>query len=236
MHWIEPSTPLTIVFAAIVAGVVIAFLAAVRRVAPERLPLTAGLLVVWLAITGLLAGSGQLEAQLPFSLFAFMGASNLLALGVALSPLGRRLATLPLATLVGFHAFRLPLEVVLHRLHAEGTLPVTMTWEGRNLDVITGVLALLLIPLLRGPVTARTRALAMAFNGIGLALLLNVMVTAILSSPVPFRRFMAEPALQLAFHVPWVWIVPVCVAGALGGHVVLFRALRSQAPAGSAIP
>jgi len=227
MHWIEPSTPLTIVYGAIVAAVVIAFLAGVRRVAPERLPLVAGITVAWLALTGLLSGSGQLEARLPTSLFPFMGACNLLTLGVALSPLGARLATLPLAALVGFHVFRLPLEVVLHRLHAEGTLPITMTWEGRNLDVVTGVLALLLVPLLRGPVTPRKRALAMVFNGVGLALLLNVMVTAILSSPVPFRRFMADPPVQLAFHVPWVWIVPVCVAGALGGHIVLFRALRA---------
>ena len=31
--------------------------------------------------------------------------------------------------------------------------------------------------------------------------------------------------MTLAMHLPYAWIVPICVAGALCGHIVLTRAL-----------
>jgi hypothetical protein len=41
---------------------------------------------------------------------------------------------------------------------------------------------------------------------------------------VPFG-WNVSPPLVLAMHLPYAWIVPICVAGALCGHVVLTRAL-----------
>src|SRR5258708_6471905 len=70
----------------------------------------------------------------------------------------------------------------------------------------------------------RSRALAWGANAVGFTLLLNVMRVAVLSSPLPFAWPLARPLL-LAAHLPYALIVPICVAGALGGHVVLTRAL-----------
>ncbi len=187
-------------------------------------------LALWLAITALLSGSGVLEVPgVPPRAMLMMAGCNLLALGLALSPVGARLARgLPIAALVGFHGFRLPLELVLHRWYVEGVLPVQMTYQGRNLDIITGVAALALGLLLwrREPDQSRARALVWTFNLVGLGLLINVMSIAVLSSPFPFRVFMNEPAVQLIFYAPYGWIVPMCVAPALAGHVLLFRWLR----------
>lgn len=73
-----------------------------------------------------------------------MATCNLAGLGFALSPAGARLvAGLPIAALVGFHAFRLPLEFVLHRWYIEGALPVQMTYSACNLDILTGIGAVL---------------------------------------------------------------------------------------------
>ena len=55
------------------------------------------------------------------------------------------------------------------------------------------------------------------------------MSIAVLSSPFPFRMFFNEPAVQLIFYVPYGWILPMCVAPALAGHVVLFRWLARGA-------
>ena len=49
---------------------------------------------------------------------------------------------LPIAALVGVQAFRLPLELVLARWKNQGVIPVQMTFEGHNFDIVTGVLAL----------------------------------------------------------------------------------------------
>ena len=62
------------------------------------------------------------------------------------------------------------------------------------------------------------------------ALLLNVLRVALLSTPGPFFSYTDAPPLLLAFHFPTGWIVPVCVGGALAGHVVLTRALLAHLP------
>ena len=88
-----------------------------------------------------------LIARLPMGGFpAFFGAVLVVSAGVALSPLGARLATLPLGALVAFQAFRLPLELVLHTWAAQGTIPEAMTWSGQNWDIVSGVVALAIAP------------------------------------------------------------------------------------------
>lgn len=180
-------------------------------------------LVVWLSVTAVISASGILESSgLPPRAMLFMGACNLLVVVYALSPAGRRLAHgLPIAALVGFQAFRFPLELVLHQWYVEGVLPIQMTYVGRNLDIITGVAGLVAGVWMwkKGP----SRALVWGFNLLGLGLLFNVASIAILSSPVPFRSFTEGPAVLLVFHFPYGWILPMCVAPALAGHILVFR-------------
>ena len=66
--------------------------------------------------------------------------------------------------------------------------------------------------------------MAWVANLVGFALLLNVMRVAVLAAPVPFG-WGQQPPLLLAFHLPYALIGPVCVGGALFGHIVLTRAL-----------
>ena len=68
-------------------------------------------------------------------------------------------------------------------------------------------------------------ALLWAFEGLGLALLINVARIAATSAPTPLRLFENDPPGLLAYHAPYSWIVSVCVAGAFAGHVVLARTL-----------
>lgn len=178
---------------------------------------------VWMVVTALVPASGVLEAPgMPPRAAVFLGILNISLVVLAFSRVGTRLAHgLPIAALVGFHAFRLPLELVLHRWYLEGTLPLQMTYEGRNLDIVSGILGLAVGLWLwrRGP----SRALVWAFNIVGFALLINVAAIAVLSSPFPFRVFTEEPAVQLVFHAPYSWIVSMCVAPALAGHILIFR-------------
>ena len=53
---------------------------------------------------------------------------------------------------------------------------------------------------------------------IGFALLANVARVVVMSSPLPFA-WGVEPPLQLGMHLPYALIVPICVGGALAGHV-----------------
>jgi hypothetical protein len=175
-------------------------------------------LVVWMAATGTFVAIGGPAASTA-GLMGFFAVSNLGAIVLALSPVGRWWATgLPLWSLVAFQGFRLPLEIVLHWWVEDGTIPATMTWTGSNWDIISGVVAIVAAPF------ARRRTVAWFANVVGLILLANVARVALMSLPVTFG-WGVTPPLMLAMHLPYAWIVPICVGGALCGHIVLTRAL-----------
>lgn len=196
--------------------------ATVRR----RTLVAAAAAALWLAATGAAAAAGQLTftGTPPTMLLAFPVVIGL-GLAIGLSPLGGRLAAgVPLAVLVGLQGFRFPLELAMHRAYTEGLMPVQMSFSGRNLDVLTGLGALLLAPLVaagRAP-----RWLVLAWNAMGTLLLANILAVAALSTPTALRAFTNEPANVFVTQWPFVWLPAVLVLTAVWGHVVVFRALR----------
>lgn len=129
---------------------------------------------------------------------------------------------LPLSVLVGFQAFRLPLELILYHWANIGTVPATMTWTGQNFDIISGIVA-----ALAGPVANRSKVFAWIATIIGIALLFNVLRVVVLSSPFPFSWPLERP-LQLILYMPYALIGPLFVAPALIGHLITIRALLKK--------
>jgi len=207
------------ILAAVVLGV---YTASVELGGPakKRAAVVAVGLILWLMFVSAVVGSGTLAASPMPRLLLFMAGSNLVAIALALSPIGGWLATgLAVRTLVAFQIFRLPLELVLHQWAESGTIPQTMTWSGYNFDIISGVFALA-VTLFAGT----NRLAAWMFNIVGFSLLANVIRVAVMSLPLPFA-WGTNPPLMLGFHLPYAWIVPICVGGAMAGHIVLTRAL-----------
>jgi hypothetical protein len=173
--------------------------------------------VTWLALTGVLGATGVLARfELPPRMFFLLLPALALTIWV-----GWRgdLHTLPLALLIGFQAFRVPVELLIHQAVVEGLAPPQMTWTGMNWDILTGASALLV-----GPLASRLlKAVLHLWNVLGFGLLLNVLVVAILSMPTPFQ--MIEPDNTWIAHFPYVWLPTVLVLAALLGHVVLLRKL-----------
>ena len=225
MEFVPASAASVTAFLLIVGFVVVALLWAVHR-AWRSIQITtnaAAVLAVWLGAQGVLVASGRMSSLPLNGLPFFFGPILIIWTALALSPLGGKIAAqVPLAALVAFQVFRLPLELVLHSWAAQRTIPGTMTWTGQNWDILSGILALACAPL-----AARYRGAAWFANGVGFVLLLNVMRVAIMSSPVPFG-WNTQPPLVLAFHLPYALIGPVCVGGALFGHLVLTRALLTK--------
>jgi hypothetical protein len=157
----------------------------------------------------------------PPMMFVFVGIFTL-GIGLARSRTGDRLARLPLAILVGFQAFRLPLELAMHRAHTEGLMPVQMSYSGLNFDIVTGSTAALLAVAM----AVRTVPLwiVTAWNWLGLGLLINIMTVALLSTPT-FAMFGPDRLNVWVFYMPYVLLPAVMVLAALAGHLVVFRAL-----------
>ncbi len=224
----HPPTPATVApFSLLCVAIVAAFLLGVRRselkdglpAGRRVVPVAVGV-AVWLAAIAVLVRSGFVAvAPMPRLMF-FAGGITLVCLLAGLLAPGRWIAgAVPIAALVAFQGFRLPLELILHAWAEQGTIPATMTWTGQNWDVVTGVTA-----LVAAPFAARARAAAWIADVVGLLLLANVFRVVVLSSPLPFA-WPVSPPLLLAFHLPYALIVPICVGGALFGHVALTRAL-----------
>jgi hypothetical protein len=224
----HPASPLSVfAFLVVCGGVVAAFLRGIwnsarsdGRNAVARTWWVAGGVVLWLGLAGGLVASGWVGAA-PFHVMILGSGVMLGSALLAFSPVGTWLVnTSPIPWLLAFQGFRLPLELILHAWVKQGVIPETMTWTGSNWDVLSGIAALVLAPFSR-------RSLGAAWTGniIGSVLLLNVGRVAVLSAPVPFGWPEVTPKLLLPFHLPYALIVPVCVGGALIGHIVLTRAL-----------
>ena len=183
----------------------------------------------WMAVTWAAAEAGLLrnwnQNPPPFGLL--VGAILLLSATISFSGLGRRLAQfVPLWTLVAIQGFRLPLELAMHAMYERGIMPREMSYSGRNFDVVTGITAIIVAAVVATRRSGSHKLVAI-WNVVGLALLLNVVIVAILATP-RFRYFGDERLNVWVMYPPFVWLPAVMVLAALTGHLVIFRALRLQ--------
>lgn len=182
---------------------------------------------IWMLITWRAADSGALRQwdafPPPFMLLA--ASIFLISARIAFSATGLRLARhIPLWAHVGVQAFRYPLELAMHEMAVRGVMPDQMTYTGRNFDIVTGVTALLVSGLLlTGRIGARG---ALVWNVMGLALLVNIVTIAIISTPA-IRYFGDDKLNVFVMSTPFVWLPAVMVTAALTGHLLIFRALSA---------
>ncbi|HUR96431.1 MAG TPA: hypothetical protein VMZ26_00055, partial [Pyrinomonadaceae bacterium] len=100
-----------------------------------------GFVVVWLIVQAVLASNGFFQnfSVLPPRTFA-LGPLPFVVLTVIYLVLFRRfLAKMPLTVLTWIHVIRIPVEIVLLLLFRNNLVPVEMTFEGRNVDILAGI-------------------------------------------------------------------------------------------------
>ena len=187
--------------------------------------------ITWLAFTAALATSGFLSSSdaLPPPMAVLLVPLIALPIGLARSAAGTLLIErAPLAWLIGFNAFRVPLELVMHRAAAEGTMPPQMTYTGLNFDIVTGLSSIAVAWVVAQGYSPRW--LIMAWNALGSLLLLNIVTIALASLP-QLRAFGSDPEYVNTWvaHFPFVWLPAGCVAAALFSHALLWRKLIRDA-------
>lgn len=184
-----------------------------------------------LAVKGVLARFDARPPPLIFLLVFIAGGAQVLAR----SSFGKTLSEgLPLAALVGFQAFRLPLELLMHAAANEGVMPEQMTFTGWNFDIVTGASAVVVAVLVA--LGLGGRRLVLAWNALGTALLLTIVVIAVSSTPV-FAAFGEGAALNTFIaYVPFTTLPTVMVLLAMAGHVVLWRKLVGERAVVTAVP
>ena len=187
-------------------------------------------IVVWMLLTWRIAASGVLadfERRPPPVMLLVLTVLSVSAV-IAFTRYGTRfVAGLPLWILIVGQSFRFPLELWMHRAAREGVMPPQMTYTGWNFDIVTGITALPVAWwLARGH--RHSRAVATAWNLLGTLLLANILIIAVVSTPV-VAAFGPERLNVWVAYPPYVWLPTVMVVCALTGHLVIFRKLRATA-------
>lgn len=120
------------------------------------------------------------------------------------------------------HTIRLPIEIILTLLYYKGLMSVLVTFEGTNLDILSGISAPIIAFFVFRKKTVHHRILLL-WNFICLILLLNVIVTAVLSTPSPIQLLsLAQPnvaILTFPFNLLPSFIAPLM----LYSHLIAIR-------------
>lgn len=187
-----------------------------------------GVLLGWMIIQAVLSLTGfyQKTNSVPPRFPVLVAPPLLLLIGLLITSKGRRfLDSLQLDRLTLLHIVRIPVEIVLFWLFLNKYIPQIMTFEGQNVDVLSGLTAPVVHYL--GFVKKRlSRHVLIAWNVICLALLANIVVTAVLSVPSPFQQLAFDQPNVGILYFPFVWLPSVVVPLVLVAHLSALRQLR----------
>ncbi len=196
-------------------------------------------LVAWAAISAALSLSGFLSdfSTFPPRMMIVLLVPLLVVLFFTFSSRSDiYLKKIPAAWIVLMQSFRVVVELFLWWAFLDELLPRQMTFEGRNFDVLAGLTAPIVALLWLG-YHRRKPILVIIWNVLGLVLLFNIVIIALLSMPTPARFFMNEPANTLVATFPWVWLPALLVILALALHLLSIKQMlmelqRRKIPAG----
>lgn len=160
----------------------------------------------------------------PFNITPFVILPLLLTLAFLFTKSMREiLEHLPLKALTQLQVFRVFVELILWLLFIQNLIPVQMTFEGYNWDVLTGITSLLAARYI-----LNSKSGLMAWNIFGLILLVNIVTIAILSMPTPLRVFDNEPANRIVTVFPFIYLPTLLVPLAYILHFLSLRKLRMK--------
>lgn len=223
----------SIVFILTTFAAVAFLLRSIRAAGLQRLPsrILLFLLPLWIIFQAILAIGGfyQDESSRPPRLFLFgVLPALLLTISYFLFFRSSFIERLPLRLLTIVHIVRIPVEIVLLWLFVGGMVPQIMTFEGRNFDILFGILApiVYLIAFRRG---GTLRWLLVAYNILGLTLLANIVSIAILTLPSPMQQMAFDQPNRAVLFFPYIWLPTIVVPIVLFSHLAaLWKLARGK--------
>ena len=218
-------------FLAFLGTMVVVVLGVVSRCLSRRAVATFAVgLALWLTYAGTLGYLGVVansNLRPPGPALLLLPVFLFVALYLARTDGALRVAlSIPLEWLMGLQVFRVIVELFLHQLWQDGLAPRMLTYEGANFDIAIGLSAPLVAWLYaRGSVREKV---ALAWNILGLAMLANVAVRALLTAPGPFQLLASDVPNLAIGTFPFTYIPGFMAPLALVLHVLSIRKLRAR--------
>lgn len=136
---------------------------------------------------------------------------------------------LPLKVLTLLSVIRIPVELVLLWLFQGGLVPQSMTFEGRNFDILSGITApfMYFLAFRGGKIN---RPLLIVWNIFALALLFVIVITAVLAFPSINPNLAPELQNRAVTYFPYVWLPTVIVPIVFFSHLASLWKLFKNSP------
>jgi hypothetical protein len=183
---------------------------------------------VWLVFLALISFNGfflEFKGMPPRILLAVLPPLVVIVVSIFSGTLDPLLLKIRPWWLINLQSFRVMVEIILWLLFLENIIPVQMTFEGFNYDILVGLTA---IPV--SYLCFRRRKFfykpLIVWNILGILILLNIVTIAILSTPSDLRYFMNEPANTVIGYYPFIWLPGFVVPMALFLHLASLRQIK----------
>ena len=182
-------------------------------------------MIGWLILQTVLAEKGFYlkSTGMPPRLIAAVVPPVLFILGCFILPAGRRyLDTLDPRMLTWLHIVRIPVEFCLYTLMIHHLVPVVMTFEGRNFDIISGITS----PIVAYFGYTKKRlpgTVIIAWNIICLLLVLHVVYYGIFSAPTEIQKYAFDQPNVAVLYFPFIWLPSFIVPLVILSHLVCIR-------------
>ena len=179
----------------------------------------------WLLFSSIIAFKGILLdfTSTPPKIFMIVIPASLIVIYLSISTRVNKLLTvIPASWLAYIQSFRILMELGLWLLLIKNIIPVQMTFEGLNYDILIGLSALI-IGYYSLSANKWPRIIALLWNFAGLLLVTNIFIVSFLSTPSPLRQFFNEPANTVVAYFPFVWIPAFIVPFAYLMHILSIK-------------
>ena len=124
-------------------------------------------------------------------------------------------------------SFRFFVELFIFALFFYGTMPESMTFEGRNFDILAGITApfIAYYGLRKQRISKKSIIL---WNIIALLLVIQVATTGILSAPSRMQQLSFDQPNIAALNFPYVLLPGILVPIVVFGHLLAIKKLRKE--------
>jgi hypothetical protein len=122
------------------------------------------------------------------------------------------------------HSIRIPVELGILALFNFGFMPESMTFEGHNFDILSGLSAPF-VAYFGYTKKYLKRSFIIIWNTVCLGLLIQVVVTGILSAPTILQQIDFDQPNVAVLYFPFIWLPAVIVPIVMIGHLAALRRL-----------
>lgn len=130
--------------------------------------------------------------------------------------------------MIAIHMVRLPVELTLFELFLQKRIPIIMTFEGWNFDILMGISAIFMLIYLFIKKETVNKMVFKAWNIIGICFLTIIVSTAILSAPTIIQQFAFDQPNIGVLAFPFTFLPSVVVPIVLMSHIFCLKILNKK--------